>query len=198
MTRTIAQCVCPRSCGPINASSSVLISRIFRIINPSSRQPKTFHTSHQPLHPTKWLRCVACNKWWRHSFCIDHSATLSVQSFCSKQYFRCLLQRHVISFDYAHKTYYGIWAFYVHACRLQVGDKLPEITLFEGAPDGAVKLTDLFAGKKGVLFAVPGAFTPGCSKVNIHTNLSPLHLNHQCTSWRHVSACITTERQFSK
>lgn len=53
----------------------------------------------------------------------------------------------------------------VHACRFQVGDQLPEITLFEGAPDGAVNLKDVFKGKKGVLFAVPGAFTPGCSKV---------------------------------
>ena len=30
-----------------------------------------------------------------------------------------------------------------------------------------VELQDVFAGKKGVLFGVPGAFTPGCSKTHL-------------------------------
>lgn len=30
-----------------------------------------------------------------------------------------------------------------------------------------VQLRDLFAGKKGVLFGVPGAFTPGCTKTHL-------------------------------
>ena len=49
---------------------------------------------------------------------------------------------------------------------IQEGQKLPEATLHmmqEGRP-AAVTTDDLFAGKKVVLFAVPGAFTPTCSQ----------------------------------
>ena len=48
---------------------------------------------------------------------------------------------------------------------IQIGDKIPSATLMQmrdGAPR-AVKTDDLFAGKRAVLFAVPGAFTPTCS-----------------------------------
>jgi len=50
---------------------------------------------------------------------------------------------------------------------IKVGDKLPAVCLFEGSPDGKVELAELFDGKKGVLFGVPGAFTPGCSKTHL-------------------------------
>lgn len=50
-------------------------------------------------------------------------------------------------------------------CFAQEGSPLPDIELQEGVPDNNVKLTDVFKGKKGILFGVPGAFTPGCSKV---------------------------------
>jgi peroxiredoxin len=48
---------------------------------------------------------------------------------------------------------------------ISVGDKLPAATFKEKTADGPVEInTDqLFAGKKVVLFAVPGAFTPTCS-----------------------------------
>ena len=48
---------------------------------------------------------------------------------------------------------------------VKVGDKLPSVTLKTMTPEGPkdVKTDELFAGKKAVLFAVPGAFTPGCS-----------------------------------
>ena len=48
---------------------------------------------------------------------------------------------------------------------IQVGDRIPEVPLQR--LDGGVKTVDtptLFDGKKVVLFAVPGAFTPTCSE----------------------------------
>ncbi len=52
---------------------------------------------------------------------------------------------------------------------IQEGDKLPAATLHtmqEGRPT-PVTTDDLFAGKKVVLFAVPGAFTPTCSQAHL-------------------------------
>lgn len=46
-----------------------------------------------------------------------------------------------------------------------MGDAIPSVVVFEGEPGNKVNLAELFKGKKGVLFGVPGAFTPGCSKV---------------------------------
>lgn len=48
---------------------------------------------------------------------------------------------------------------------IQVGDKIPSVRLKVITPEGAKDVTtdELFAGKKVVLFAVPGAFTPTCS-----------------------------------
>src|SRR5947199_2604392 len=48
---------------------------------------------------------------------------------------------------------------------IKVGDRVPSATLMQmkgGAPQ-PVKTDDLFTGKKVVLFALPGAFTPTCS-----------------------------------
>ena len=48
---------------------------------------------------------------------------------------------------------------------IQVGDRLPETTLKVATSEGPQDRTtaEIFAGKKVVLFAVPGAFTPLCS-----------------------------------
>ena len=48
---------------------------------------------------------------------------------------------------------------------ISVGDKLPDATFKTMTADGAKDMTtaDIFAGKKVVLFGVPGAFTPTCS-----------------------------------
>ncbi|MEE4202039.1 MAG: peroxiredoxin [Halieaceae bacterium] len=52
---------------------------------------------------------------------------------------------------------------------ITVGDKLPEGTLMTMGDNGPQPVTTeaLFAGKKVLLFAVPGAFTPGCSMTHL-------------------------------
>nr|2WFC_A Chain A, PEROXIREDOXIN 5 [Arenicola marina]2WFC_B Chain B, PEROXIREDOXIN 5 [Arenicola marina]2WFC_C Chain C, PEROXIREDOXIN 5 [Arenicola marina]2WFC_D Chain D, PEROXIREDOXIN 5 [Arenicola marina] len=50
---------------------------------------------------------------------------------------------------------------------IKEGDKLPAVTVFGATPNDKVNMAELFAGKKGVLFAVPGAFTPGSSKTHL-------------------------------
>jgi len=50
---------------------------------------------------------------------------------------------------------------------ISVGDKIPSVTLFEGNPGGKVELAEMCTGKKCILFGVPGAFTPGCSKTHL-------------------------------
>ncbi len=48
---------------------------------------------------------------------------------------------------------------------IQVGDNIPACTLKTMGDKGPTDIdtAEIFAGKKVVLFAVPGAFTPGCS-----------------------------------
>lgn len=49
---------------------------------------------------------------------------------------------------------------------IKVGDRLPNVT-FAAPVDGGIKeltTADVFAGKKVILVAVPGAFTPTCHK----------------------------------
>ena len=47
---------------------------------------------------------------------------------------------------------------------IQVGDKVPSASFkrFSGGEFSEVKTDDLFAGKRVLLFAIPGAFTPVC------------------------------------
>jgi len=52
---------------------------------------------------------------------------------------------------------------------IQVGDKIPAITLKTPGKQGpeAITTEQIFSGKKVVLFALPGAFTPGCSAAHL-------------------------------
>lgn len=52
---------------------------------------------------------------------------------------------------------------------ISVGDRIPDITLKTNGANGPEDIStgELFAGKRVVLFAVPGAFTPGCSNTHM-------------------------------
>jgi glutaredoxin/glutathione-dependent peroxiredoxin len=53
---------------------------------------------------------------------------------------------------------------------IAVGDKVPDVEVRTMGADGmpeAVRTGDVLGKGKVVLFAVPGAFTPGCSKVHL-------------------------------
>jgi peroxiredoxin len=49
---------------------------------------------------------------------------------------------------------------------IDIGDKIPSVMLKQLTPEGVKEFTtdDIFRGKKVLLFAVPGAFTPACSQ----------------------------------
>ena len=49
---------------------------------------------------------------------------------------------------------------------IQEGEKIPDVTL-KTTDMKDITTQDLFAGKKVVLFAVPGAFTPTCSEQHV-------------------------------
>jgi peroxiredoxin len=52
---------------------------------------------------------------------------------------------------------------------IKVGDKLPSVKLRHMTAEGPKEIStdELFAGKKAVLFALPGAFTPTCSAKHV-------------------------------
>jgi glutaredoxin/glutathione-dependent peroxiredoxin len=52
---------------------------------------------------------------------------------------------------------------------LRAGDRIPEVTLSTMTPDGprSISTSEVFEGKRVVLFAVPGAFTPTCSDYHL-------------------------------
>src|SRR5687767_2790497 len=52
---------------------------------------------------------------------------------------------------------------------IKVGDKVPSVTIKQATPEGGADVDPaaLFAGKKVVMFALPGAFTPTCSQKHL-------------------------------
>ncbi|MEJ2043408.1 MAG: peroxiredoxin [Reinekea sp.] len=52
---------------------------------------------------------------------------------------------------------------------LKAGDEIPEVALYEMTESGpaSVQTSELFSAKKIAVFALPGAFTPTCSKAHL-------------------------------
>jgi glutaredoxin/glutathione-dependent peroxiredoxin len=52
---------------------------------------------------------------------------------------------------------------------INAGDKVPSVTIKQATPEGPADVdpATLFAGKKVVMFSLPGAFTPTCSQKHL-------------------------------
>jgi peroxiredoxin len=52
---------------------------------------------------------------------------------------------------------------------ISVGQKIPSVTIKQATPEGGADVdpAQLFAGKKVIMFSLPGAFTPTCSQKHL-------------------------------
>ena len=59
---------------------------------------------------------------------------------------------------------------------IKAGDRLPSVTIQQATPEGETNVDPsvLFAGKKVVMFSLPGAFTPTCSTKHLPGYLAKL------------------------
>lgn len=66
--------------------------------------------------------------------------------------------------------------------------------MFKDSPGNQIKIRDLFAGKKGILLGVPGAFTPTCS----NNHLPGFINNFEAVKSKgyDVIACVTVNDAF--
>ena len=74
------------------------------------------------------------------------------------------------------------------------GDRLPNCVLYEDSPANQVNVHDLFAGKKGILLGVPGAFTPTCS--NSHLPGFIRHAEAVRAKGYDIVVCVTVNDPF--
>ncbi|XP_055879559.1 peroxiredoxin-5, mitochondrial-like [Biomphalaria glabrata] len=94
------------------------------------------------------------------------------------------------------KGYNGKWRMYsakFKRHKVQVGDPLPNVYLYEGNPGNAISAVDLYKGKKGVLFGVVGAFTPGCTNSHIPDYLS---LHEKFKEEGYMISCVSVNDPF--
>ena len=79
---------------------------------------------------------------------------------------------------------------------IKEGDKIPAVTLHsmqDGKPT-PMSTEDIFAGKKVVLFAVPGAFTPTCSMAHLPGYV--VHANSIKAKGVDTIACVSVNDAF--
>jgi peroxiredoxin len=79
---------------------------------------------------------------------------------------------------------------------IQVGDSIPSLTIKTPSADGPkdIALDDVFKDKKVVMFAVPGAFTPGCS--NTHMPGFIVHADNIKAKGVDTIACLAVNDAF--
>ncbi len=79
---------------------------------------------------------------------------------------------------------------------VKVGDRLPEADLHHMTADGPTKITttEIFNGKKVILFALPGAFTPTCSKAHLPGYV--VHADEILNSGVDTIACLSVNDAF--
>ena len=79
---------------------------------------------------------------------------------------------------------------------IKVGDKIPEATFKVLTDDGPADKTtsDVFSGKKVVVFAVPGAYTPTCNALHVPNFLG--HLDALKGKGVDTVACVAVNDPF--
>lgn len=79
---------------------------------------------------------------------------------------------------------------------ISVGDRIPDVTIKTNGSKGPEDIStgELFAGKRVVLFAVPGAFTPGCS--NTHMPGFVINADDILAKGVDTLACMSTNDAF--
>src|SRR5271155_4994935 len=84
----------------------------------------------------------------------------------------------------------------LRAMTIKVGDKIPSVTLRHLTTEGPKTVTtdELFGGKKVVLFALPGAFTPTCSAKHVPSFVQ--HFDELAAKGIELIACLSVNDAF--
>lgn len=79
---------------------------------------------------------------------------------------------------------------------IKVGDRLPEADLYHMSADGPAKITtsEIFSGKKVILFALPGAYTPTCSAAHLPSYV--VHADDILAKGVDTIACLSVNDAF--